>query len=382
MNIKRKICIVSSSRADYNHLYTLMLGVKKSKNLKLQLIVTGMHLLPKYGSTYKEILTDGFTIDGKIKSHQSNTNDNDILGSISCQIGNCSKTINKLKPDIIVLLGDRYDILPIAIACHIMGIPLAHIHGGEVTYGVIDDSIRHMITKMADIHFVASTSFKKRVMQLGENSKNVFNIGSLGIDALKNLVFKKKEDTYKIYNIPISKKYLVVSIHPETINKRNDQMINSLLKALDSYQEYFFIFTYPNSDTGSNEILNAIKEFVNNNKSSFLIKSAGRIDYLSLLKYSIGLIGNSSSGLVEAPALNVPSINIGDRQSGRPNAKSVISCKSSRQDIVKSIKKLNGTKKNKSISYKGKNKIEKVLKVLSTTELSNIKLKKFYDINQ
>ena len=382
MTAKRKICVVSSSRADYNHLHTLMSSIKKSRKLKLQIIVTGMHLLPEYGSTYKEISSDGFFIDGKIKSYQNNTNDSDILNSISHQIGNCSKVITKLKPDIIVLLGDRYDIFPVAIACHIIGIPLAHIHGGEVTCGAIDDSIRHMITKMSDLHFVASTSFKKRVIQLGENPKNIFNIGSLGIDAMKDLVFRNQKEIYNLYNIPNDSKYLVISVHPETINKNNTKLINNLLKTLNGFKQYFLIFTYPNSDTGSNEILDAIKIFIKKNKSSKLVKSAGRVDYLSLVKYSLGLIGNSSSGLVEAPALNVPSINIGNRQEGRPLAKSVLSCNDTIKEINKSIKQLDSVKKNRSISYKGRNMVDVVLKVLATTKLNNIKLKKFYDINQ
>ena len=179
MKKKRKVCVVSSSRADYNHLYTLMSNLKVSSNFTLQLIVTGMHLLPQYGSTYKEILADGFTIDGKIKSNQKDTKKSSILDSIGNQLQNCANILNKLKSDMIILLGDRYDILPIAIACHICRIPLVHIHGGEVTHGVIDDSIRHMITKMADLHLVADKNFKRRVIQLGENPKKIFWINSL-----------------------------------------------------------------------------------------------------------------------------------------------------------------------------------------------------------
>ena len=382
MNKKRTICVVSSSRADYNHLHKLMSNIKQSKKLKLQIVVTGMHLLSKYGLTYKEIINDGFVIDGKIKNYQKNTKDIGILDSISYQIKNCSKVLVKLKPDIVVILGDRYDILPVAIACHIIGIPLAHLHGGEVTHGVIDDSIRHMITKMSDLHFVANISFKNRVMQLGENPKNIFNIGSLGIDAMKQLKFKSKNQIYDLYKIPKKKKYFIIAIHPETIKKKNEELINNLLEAINEFNEYFFIFTYPNSDTGSNDILNAIKSFVKKNGSSALIKSAGRVDYLSLVKYSSALIGNSSSGLVEAPALNVPSINIGDRQSGRPIAKSVIICKNSREQVKNSIIKLAKTKKARNVSYKGKNKIGMILKILETRELNNIKFKKFYDINQ
>ena len=382
MKKKRKICIVSSSRADYNHLFPLISNIKRSKNLILQLIVTGMHLLHKYGSTYKEILSDGFNIDAKIKTTQINTKDTGILNSMANQLQNCTKVLTKLKPDMIVLLGDRYDILPIAIACHILRIPLSHLHGGEVTHGAIDDSIRHMITKMADLHFVADHSFKNRVIQLGENPKNIFNIGALGIDALKEIKFKNQKDIYNSYKIPIDKKYFLLSIHPETINNNNQTLIKNLLKSLRDLKKYYFIFTYPNSDTGSNYILSQIKLFVKKHKSSILIKSAGRVDYLSLLRYSSGLIGNSSSGLVEAPALHKPSLNIGNRQSGRPLAKSVLSCDCSIKQITQSLKKIQAIKKNETIPYKGKNGIKKILKILEQRELEFIKSKKFYDINQ
>tara|TARA_B100001778_G_scaffold61232_1_gene47807 strand:- start:472 stop:1620 length:1149 start_codon:yes stop_codon:yes gene_type:complete len=382
MKKKRKVCVVSSSRADYNHLYTLMSNLKVSSNFTLQLIVTGMHLLPQYGSTYKEILADGFTIDGKIKSNQKDTKKSSILDSIGNQLQNCANILNKLKSDMIILLGDRYDILPIAIACHICRIPLVHIHGGEVTHGVIDDSIRHMITKMADLHLVADKNFKRRVIQLGENPKKIFNIGSLGVDAIKETKFQTRKKLYQLYRIPNKKDYIIISLHPETTNNNNKLLITNLLKALEHNPQYFYIFTYPNSDTDSDTILKSIKSFIKRNNSSTLIKSAGRIDYLSLVKYSYALIGNSSSGLVEAPALNIPSINIGNRQAGRPVATSVLSCDGTIKQISKALRNIYMIKKNKTVSYKGKNKIKTILKILQTINLSDIKSKKFYDINQ
>ena len=382
MKKNRKICVVSSSRADYNHLHTLMHNLKISNNFTLQLIVTGMHLLPQYGSTYKEILADGFTIDGKIKSNQKETKESSILNSIGSQLQNSAKVLNKLKSDMIILLGDRYDIFPIAIACHICRIPLVHIHGGEVTHGAIDDSIRHMITKMADLHFVADNNFKKRVIQLGENPKKIFNIGSLGVDALNEIKFQTKKNIYQLFKIPNKKDYLIISLHPETTNKNNKHLITNLLKALENYPKYFYIFTYPNSDTDSDCILKSIKSFTKKNKSSTLIKSAGRTDYLSLVKYSSALIGNSSSGLVEAPALNIPSLNIGNRQSGRPTANSVLSCDATTKQISKALNSICMVKRNKTISYKGKNKIKNILKILQKINLRDIKSKKFYDINQ
>ena len=382
MKKKRKVCIVSSSRADYNHLYSLMSNLKVSSNFTLQLIVTGMHLLPQYGSTYKEILADGFKIDGKIKSNQEDTKKSSILNSIGNQLQNCANILNKLKSDMIILLGDRYDVLPIAIACHICRIPLVHIHGGEVTYGVIDDSIRHMITKMADLHLVADKNFKRRVIQLGENPKKIFNIGSLGVDAIKEIKFQTRKKLYQLYRIPNKKDYIIISLHPETTNNNNKLLITNLLKALEHNPQYFYIFTYPNSDTDSETILKSIKSFVKRNNSSTLIKSAGRTDYLSLVKYSYALIGNSSSGLVEAPALNIPSINIGNRQAGRPVATSVLSCDGTIKQISKALRNIYMIKKNKTVSYKGKNKIKTILKILQTINLSDIKSKKFYDINQ
>tara|TARA_B100001769_G_scaffold66980_1_gene49837 strand:- start:3037 stop:4185 length:1149 start_codon:yes stop_codon:yes gene_type:complete len=382
MKKKRKVCVVSSSRADYNHLYTLMSNLKVSSNFTLQLIVTGMHLLPQYGSTYKEILADGFTIDGKIKSNQKDTKKSSILDSIGNQLQNCANILNKLKSDMIILLGDRYDILPIAIACHICRIPLVHIHGGEVTHGVIDDSIRHMITKMADLHLVADKNFKRRVIQLGENPKKIFNIGSLGVDAIKETKFQTRKKLYQLYRIPNKKDYIIISLHPETTNNNNKLLITNLLKALEHNPQYFYIFTYPNSDTDSDTILKSIKSFIKRNNASTLIKSAGRTDYLSLVKYSYALIGNSSSGLVEAPALNIPSINIGNRQAGRPVATSVLSCDGTIKQISKALRNIYMIKKNKTVSYKGKNKIKTILKILQTINLSDIKSKKFYDINQ
>tara|TARA_X000000368_G_scaffold162323_1_gene127979 strand:+ start:7543 stop:8691 length:1149 start_codon:yes stop_codon:yes gene_type:complete len=382
MKKKRKVCVVSSSRADYNHLYTLMSNLKVSSNFTLQLIVTGMHLLPQYGSTYKEILADGFTIDGKIKSNQKDTKKSSILDSIGNQLQNCANILNKLKSDMIILLGDRYDVLPIAIACHICRIPLVHIHGGEVTHGVIDDSIRHMITKMADLHLVADKNFKRRVIQLGENPKKIFNIGSLGVDAIKEIKFQTRKKLYQLYRIPNKKDYIIISLHPETTNNNNKLLITNLLKALEHNPQYFYIFTYPNSDSDSDTILKSIKSFIKRNNSSTLIKSAGRTDYLSLVKYSYALIGNSSSGLVEAPALNIPSINIGNRQAGRPVATSVLSCDGTIKQISKALRNIYMIKKNKTVSYKGKNKIKTILKILQTINLSDIKSKKFYDINQ
>ena len=217
---KRTICVVSSSRADYNHLYLLMKSLKSSNDFNFKLIVTGMHLLKKYGETYRELIKDGFKVDGYIKNKGLNKNNNQVLNLMSEQLANAGKVFDKIRPDIIIVLGDRYDILPIVIASHIKGITIAHFHGGEVTHGAIDDAIRHSITKFSDIHFVSNSEFKNRVKQLGENSKNIFNIGSLGVLAIKSTKTIKKEKLLKEFDI--NRNYILVAIHPETMSNNND----------------------------------------------------------------------------------------------------------------------------------------------------------------
>ena len=383
MNNKRTICVVSSSRADYNHLYLLMKEINKSSKLDLKVIVTGMHMIKEHGLTYKEILQDGFSIDRKIYTYQNNYKEYDVLGAMSNILKSTHSAFKKIKPDIVVVLGDRYDIFPICIACHIMQIPLAHLHGGEVTTGAIDDAIRHSISKMSDIHFTAHIEFKKRLVQLGENPRHIHNIGSLGVDAITKIKYKSKKYIYEKYNLRASSKYFLICLHPETILVDKPSPIINLLKCIDQHKNDEYIFTYPNSDTNSNIILKHIKKYVSKNNNCQLIKSAGRYDFLHLLKYSIGIIGNSSSGIVEAPSLNVPTLNIGNRQDGRPFGKSIYHASSCLESIEEEMAKLKfNYKKMKIIKpiYQGKNTVSKITKILSNVKLSNIKRKKFNDI--
>ena len=380
---KRTVCVVSSSRADYNHLYILISKLNKSKNFNLKIIVTGMHMIKDYGYTYKEIINDGFKINKKIQINQQQNNEESILESISFQLKQCYRSLTNIRPDIVILLGDRYDIYPIAIACHVMKIPLAHLHGGEVTHGVIDDAFRHSISKMADIHFTSHKDFKNRLVQMGENPKNIYNIGSLGVDAIKQMKFKSKNYICKKYNLNYKKKYFLVCIHPETLISDNKSLIECALQALNAFDNYNLIFTYPNSDPGSSVILKHIKEYIDNNSKCTLIKSFGRKDFLNIMKYSSGLIGNSSSGIVEAPALATPTINIGTRQTGRPIGKSIYNANSATKSIIKAIDSaIKHNVKNKKIKsiYEGKNSIDNILKILSSLNLANIKNKKFRDI--
>ena len=384
MKKKRTICVISSSRADYNHLYLLLKDLRNNKEFKLQLVVTGMHLLAQYGYTYKELLDDGFSIDERIAISAHGDTTNNLLKSMSKQLSSSYRVFNKLSPDIIVILGDRYDVLPIAIAANIMGIPIAHIHGGEVTEGVIDDSIRHCLTKLSHIHLVATKQFKKRVRQLGENENNIFCIGSLGVSSLSQVPKITKNNIVKHFKIKQPKKYFVICIHPETIGKNNKALIDNTLNSLNKFDDYGLVFSYPNSDPGNDYILTKIKNFIKlNNHRSILIKSAGRKYFINLIKHSNGIIGNSSTGIVEAPALCIPTINIGNRQKGRPITKSIISTQSNTKSINNAIIKsqLTRIRKEKKLQYVNQKSIKDILKIFKKVNLDTIIEKKFSDIN-
>ncbi len=384
MKKKRTICVISSSRADYNHLYLLLKDLRNNKEFKLQLVVTGMHLLAQYGYTYKELLDDGFSIDERIAISAHGDTTNNLLKSMSKQLSSSYRVFNKLSPDMIVILGDRYDVLPIAIAANIMGIPIAHIHGGEVTEGVIDDSIRHCLTKLSHIHLVATKQFKKRVRQLGENENNIFCIGSLGVSSLSQVPKITKNNIVKHFKIKQPKKYFVICIHPETIGKNNKALIDNSLNSLNKFDDYGLVFSYPNSDPGNDYILTKIKNFIKlNNHRSILIKSAGRKYFINLIKYSNGIIGNSSTGIVEAPALCIPTINIGNRQKGRPITKSIISTQSNTKSINNAIIKsqLIRIRKEKKLQYVNQKSIKDILKIFKKVNLDTIIEKKFSDIN-
>ncbi len=382
---KRKICVISSSRADYNHLYPLLEGIKKNKSLQLQIIVTGMHLLKEYNYSYKEIKSDGFKINAKIPTKQKNSTSKEIIKGLSVELTELYKKIDILKPDILVVLGDRYDILPVAIVAQIIQKPIAHIHGGEITQGAIDDSFRHSITKMSHLHFVSSKESKKRVNQLGENKKFIYDIGSLGVASSLSMEKVNKIKLLKYFKLKNYNKYYVITLHPETICENNLKMIDNLLLALTKLENYQFIFTASNSDTNSSLIMKRIRQFILSNKSNCsIIKSAGRKMYINLLRNSEGIIGNSSSGIIEAPALKIPTINIGKRQKGRPMANSIINCSYSINSIYNAIvKSQNIIKKNQKINtkYKRKNSVGKIIKILREINLDKILEKKFFDIN-
>ena len=386
---KRKICVVTGSRAEYGLLYWLLKEIENDKKLDLQLIVTGMHLSPEFGLTYKEIEKD-FKIKKKININLSLDTTKGISRSMSVAQSSFSIAYNQLKPDILVVLGDRYEIFSAAISAMIARIPIAHIHGGEATEGLIDEAIRHCITKMSHIHFTATKEYSRRIIQLGEHPKRVFNVGGMGIENIKRLKLLNKKKFEKLINFKLGKKNILVTFHPVTLDKNTSKIhFQELLSAIDKLKDTNIIFTKANSDTDGKIINKMIDNYTKkNSKKSFAIPSLGQLKYLSALQYMDFIIGNSSSGLLEAPSFKLGTINIGDRQDGRIKAKSVIDCLPNQKSISRAIKIVYSKKFKNSLKkiqnpYSNNNSVypsKKIVKVLKSIQLHNILKKKFFDI--
>lgn len=383
---KTKICIVSGSRADYGILKNLIKSLKSKKELITKFVVTGQHLSPEYGLTYKQIKKDGIIIDSKIECLVSSDTSVGISTSTALSLMRFASFFNSEKPDVIILLGDRYEIFAVSVAALIANIPIAHIHGGELTEGAIDEAFRHSITKMSNIHFVAALDYKKRVLQLGEDPKNVHLVGSLSIDFLNKMKFIKKNDLIKMLNIRLSAKNLLVTFHPVTLEKMTSEtQIDELIKSLSKLEETTIVFTLPNSDSDSRIMIKKIQTFKKNNPNVYLFNSLGQLYYFSLINIFDGVIGNSSSGLIEVPSLKKGTINIGDRQKGRLSATSVINCHVNSKSISKAIKKLYSDTFQQTLPktinpYKSYNPIDKIISVIKRTDLKNLTKKKFIDI--
>jgi len=339
--MKRKICVVTGSRADYGLLKWLMQEIKNDADLELQILVTGMHLSETFGSTYKEIESDGFEINEKVLVLTDNDSGLSIAKSIGLGVTGCAEAFERIKPDLIVLLGDRFEIFAAATAALVLTIPVAHLHGGEVTTGAFDESFRHSITKMSHIHFVAAEEYRNRVIQLGENPDLVFNVGGLGVDAISKIKLLSKEEFEKKRGVVFSKKNLLITFHPVTLEAGSaEKQIDELLSALAELNETTLIFTLPNADTGGLSIIAKIEQFVDEYNNAYLFTSLGQIDYLSCVNLVDGVIGNSSSGLTEVPSFKKGTINIGDRQEGRLLASSVINVEPFKNDINAALQTL------------------------------------------
>ncbi len=337
----RRICFVTGSRAEYGLLRWIMEEIRQDSELDLQLVVTGMHLSREFGFTYEEIEEDGFKIDRKIEILTSSDTSVDIAKSMGIAMIGFANAFNELRPDLIVVLGDRFEIFSAASVALILCIPVAHIHGGETTEGAFDESLRHAITKMSHLHFVANESYRQRVIQLGEQPNQVFLVGGLGVDAIKRLNLLTRPELEDSLDFKLGKKSLLITYHPETLDAPSaEKQMEELLAALAILKDTQLIFTLPNSDTNSRILIKMIQEFVSHHKNARAYNSLGQLKYLSCISQVDAVVGNSSSGLSEVPSFKKGTINIGDRQGGRLQAISVINCEPTRKSISNAFAKL------------------------------------------
>jgi len=381
----KKVCIVTGTRAEYGLLRWVIEGVSKSDCLKLQLCVTGMHLSPEFGLTYKEIEKDGFPIASKVEILLSSDTPSGVTKSMGLGLIGFADELKRLQPDLLVLLGDRYEIMVAAIAATIARVPIAHLHGGEATEGLIDEPIRHSVTKMSHLHFVATEEYRNRVIQLGECPESVFCVGGLGIDNIIKLNLLSRVELEESLGFKLGQKNLLVTFHPVTLeSQRAGHQMNELLEALKNFKDSQIIFTMPNADTEGREIFQLIEKFTAENKNSVGFTSLGQLRYLSCMKYVDVVIGNSSSGLLEVPSFKKPTINIGDRQLGRIRATSVIDCGACKTEISKAITKAYDQNflsecKNVINPYGCGGASSSIVRKIEDSKLGNLLKKKFYD---
>ena len=383
---KRKICIVTGTRAEYGLLYWLMKEIELDEKLELQIIVTGMHLSPEFGLTYQEIEKD-FKIDKKVEMLLSSDTSVGISKSMGLAQISFAEAYEELSPDIIVVLGDRYEIFSAVSAAMIARIPIAHLHGGEATEGLIDEPIRHSITKMSHLHFTAADKYKDRVIQLGEQPNRVWNVGGLGIENIKRLKLFSKVEFEKSIDFTLNKKNILVTFHPVTLeNATAEVQFTELLHALDQLESTNIIFTKANSDTDGRLINKMIDDYVKTNQhKSIAFTSLGQLRYLSALQYVDAMVGNSSSGLIEAPSFKIGTIDIGDRQKGRIKASSVIDTKNTKESILEGFERLYSTQFQKELlktinPYGDGYSSGKIINILRDIKLENILKKSFYDL--
>ena len=379
----RKICVITGSRAEYGLLSGLMNVIKADEELQLQVIATNMHLSPEFGLTYREIENDGFHIDRKVEMLLSSDSSNGTAKSVGLGTIGFADAFEELHPDVILILGDRYEMLSIVSAATLYKIPIAHLHGGEITEGAYDNGIRHAITKLSHLHFASTEEYRKRIIQMGEQPEYVFNVGALGIENIKKIQPLSKQELEKSLNFEMGDKCLLVTYHPVTLeNHTAAEQIDNIINALDSFKDYRIIFTYPNSDTDGRIIIEKISLYVNSHKDKAIaLPSLGLKRYLSALRYVKAVIGNSSSGIIEVPSFGISTLNIGDRQKGRLAAKSVINCGTTTDEIKTGLfNAISMDCSNISNPYEKQDTAKQILKVLKEINLSEIIRKKFYDI--
>lgn len=386
----RKICVVTGTRAEYGLLSRLIRMIDESDKTQLQLIATNMHLSPSYGETYKEIEADGFKIDKRIPIIEEGKNDAvATLKSMAKAIDGFAEAFRELQPDLVLILGDRYEMLAVAETALIERIPIAHISGGAISEGAYDDAIRHSITKMSQLHFTEAEAYRKRVIQLGEQPDRVFNVGALGVENIKKLPLLSKKEIEDSIGFTLDENTILVTYHPVTLgNHTAEQDIKEFIDALEERKEVRVVFTMPNSDNGSEFIVDAINRFVaENSDRAKAYKSLGVKRYLSVMNYVGAVVGNSSSGIVEVPSFEIPTLNIGDRQKGRLAAESVINCNTDKISVLKGLDKALSEEfrqlaKTNTSPYDKPNTAGAIFDIISSYPLEELNQKHFYDIVQ
>ena len=383
---RRKICIITGTRADYGLLRWVMQGIKDDQYLTLQIIATGMHLSPEFGLTYREIENDGFQIDRKVEMLTSSDTSVGIAKSMGLGMIGFADALSELSPDLIVVLGDRFEIFSAVSAALVARIPVAHLHGGELTEGAFDDAFRHSITKMSHLHFVAAEEYRERVIQLGEQPDRVFLVGGLGIDNIKSLKLLDRAALEASLDFKLGPKNLLITFHPVTLETATAaEQMAELLGALAELEDTQLIFTMPNADTDGRQLIRMVEEFVTQHTNACAYTSLGQLRYLSCIAHVDGVVGNSSSGLAEVPSLKKGTINIGERQRGRLQATSVINCDPTRKSILSSIGKLYTFEfQNELIKVKNPygdgGASEKIVDTINNYTFDGIVKKSFYDL--
>lgn len=380
-----KVALLTSSRADYGYLKNLLTLLKKDKKIELGIIVTGMHLSPEFGQTENEIIEDGFNIFDKVELLLSSDSRIGMAKAIGLGMISFSETLNRFSPDILICLGDRFEIFSGVYAASILNIPIAHLHGGELTYGAIDDQLRHAITKASSIHFPVTDTYKKRIIQMGENPKNVINVGALAVERVKNIKKYNISQIENIMNLNLKNGYVLVTIHPPTKEKINiKDFMNQIFKALEKFDKLPIIMSYANADTGG-KLINKLKlDFCNKDpKNRIIKKNLGQALYLNLLMKATLMVGNSSSGLIEAPIVKTPVVNIGNRQAGRYKPTNVITVEPKFNDIYNAIIKMSNLDTSNLEGHPfGDGKTSKnILSHIKKFCKSKINNKEFYDID-
>ena len=384
----KKVCIITGSRSEYGLLKGLINEIKKSKKLQLKLIVTGSHLSNDFGLTVKQIIKDRFYINKKVKILQNEDDTKNLSKAMAIGLTKFSSAFKELKPDLLLILGDRYEILSSVIAALFHKIPVAHLHGGERSEGAYDESIRHAITKFSHLHFVSTKTYKKRVIQLGENKKNVFFTGSIGVDNIRKIKFYGKKYLENKFRVKFKEKNLFIIFHPVTLEDNTQKKhMNEILKAVSFFPDYGKFFVYPSADLGGKSIIRLINRYVEKNNNSFKFKSLNQKEYFSFVKNCNLVLGNSSSGIIEVPSLKVGVLNIGDRQRGRIKSDAIIDCKPNDKDIINGIIKIMTNIYQKKIK-KTKNPYgldgtcKKIIKIIENKQnLDNLIKKKFFDLS-